>query len=144
MHSTEDLQNEAYRAGLSSILFACMSIEAFINHYGVKRLGETFYKRFIERFGITEKIAVLVLICSQKIIEQHSPIITKARNLFDTRNRLVHPKAREIHVSTINDFIVEHPKELQLKELLDDMECIIDEFCALDPSIPRDFEFRKT
>lgn len=143
MFEARHIYSEAYRVAISSALFACMCIEAFLNYYGVKRLGERFYKRFIERLGITEKIAVLVLTCHQRVIERDSVILKKARKMFEERNGLVHPKTREIHVNKVEEFIYKHPNEFPLKDLLDDMEIIIDELCKLDSDIHREFEFTK-
>ncbi len=44
-------------------IFCCMSVEAFLNFYGVVRLGEEFFKRNYERLGITQKLEALLATC---------------------------------------------------------------------------------
>lgn len=142
-YETDELWFEAYRAASSVQLFACMTIEAFLNHYGMKRLGEDFYKRNLERIGITEKLSILILTCQQKLLKKNDIIIKKTRALFDARNRLVHPKSKEINFERLDDFSTKHPKDLSVKEIINDMEDIISMLCEMDDDINRDFEFSK-
>ena len=52
---TRELWELSYQSSVAAHIFGCMAFEGFINCYGVKRVGEAFYKRHIERLGITEK-----------------------------------------------------------------------------------------
>jgi len=142
-HETDALWNRCYRSAVSSHLFGCIAFEGFLNFYGVKRLGEEFYKRQIERLGITEKVPVLILSCRGLLLEADSAILTNVRHLFDARNKLVHPKAREIDLSRIHDYVVEHPSRLPTEGNMALIESVITDFCAFDPDICRDFEFQK-
>lgn len=60
---TDWFHDSAYRYATSAHLFVCMTIEGFTNFYGTKRLGETTYKKLLERIGITEKISLIYLLC---------------------------------------------------------------------------------
>jgi hypothetical protein len=142
-YKTNELQEEAYRIGTSAFLFLCMAIESFINHYGTKRLGEDYYKRNLERIGITEKLSLVAVVCNQTKLEAKDPLLIKLRALFDRRNSLVHPKTREFDPERPHDFIYKHPAEMDLQAHFDDLESIIERFCELDPEINRHFEFRK-
>jgi hypothetical protein len=142
-YETDDIHNEAYRLETASFLFLCMTIESFINHYGTKRLGETYYKRNLERIGITEKLSLLMAVCNQTKLDAKDPLLLKLRALFDRRNSLVHPKTKEFNPEKSEDFISKHPREIGLKEYFDDMEFIIERICVLDPEINRSSEFRK-
>jgi len=142
-YETDKLTEECYREAISALLFACMTLEGFINHYGVRRLGESFYKRNLERVGITEKVSILILACCHKSIEQDNDLIKKTRDLFDARNRLVHPKSREIYFGTLDEFVSKHPRDLPLYKHVRDMESILDELCKLDTDVRREFEFKK-
>jgi hypothetical protein len=82
---------------IAAQIFACMAVEAFLNLYGVQRLGEKFYKRNLERLGISEKLKILVTMCTQEILEDEDETTQIARRMFDRRNSLVHPKAKEIN-----------------------------------------------
>lgn len=143
VHETSELEAAAYRYAESSFLFLCMTIESFLNHYGVKRLGSTFYRRNVERLGITEKLALLLLICLGVKLKPDDPLLTKVRSLFDRRNQLVHPKTRRIDFDKLHEFVSKHPRDLGLRSDLEDLEFIIERLCSLDPHIRRDFEFKR-
>lgn len=92
-HETSSLWNLCYRNITAAHIFGCMAVEGFLNYYGVKRLGEAFYKRNIERLGITEKLSVLMISCQGLELDQDSSLIKDVRRVFDARNSIVHPTA---------------------------------------------------
>lgn len=143
LHETDTHWHKCYKSAVSAHLFACMAVEGFLNNYGVRRLGEEFYKRRIERLGITEKIAILVLSCHGIVLQENAAILSGSRQLFNFRNNLVHPKTREINFERIGDHVVKHPSEIPIGDNMTLMESVISEFSALDPEIRRDFEFHK-
>lgn len=142
-HNTDDLWDICYRASISAHLFGCMCFEGFLNFYGVKRLGELFYKRRMERLGITEKLSLLALACEGVLLEPDSPLLVRVRELFDRRNALMHPKTREINMSKLDDFVVKHPLDIPIATTMQLLEQILEDFCSLDSDVSRDFEFRK-
>jgi roadblock/LC7 domain-containing protein len=136
-HVTDDLHNQAHMYATSSFLMACMAVEGLINNYGTRRLGEDFYKKNLERLGITEKLSVLMLICLGVALDKNDPIIAKVRSLFDSRNRLVHPKTKEFDFEHREHANCAHPKDLELERSLEDVEWIIDRLHELDPALKR-------
>jgi hypothetical protein len=120
-----------------------MAIEAFLNNYGTKCLGEDFYKQNMERLRITQKIAVLIASCKNNLIDKNDPLIKKVQTFFEARNQLVHPKSREIDFDRIDDFSNKNPKELKIIEIIEDMEQILSQICEMDPDINFDIEFPK-
>lgn len=77
-------------------ILCCMSVEAFINYYGVKLIGEEPYKRNYEKLGITQKLEILLAIHRKVNLPKNSEITKLLRKMFDKRNNLVHPKTKEI------------------------------------------------
>lgn len=142
-HETMGLRGLLEQAFVSSILYSCMAVEAFINNYGVRRLGEDYFRRNLERLGITEKYSLLMLACYGHLIPQDDPERMKLRAMFDTRNQLVHPKAREFRLELLEKEKQDLPLENQLSLHFANMEALIDRFCVLDDHVLRDFEFRK-
>ena len=114
MHHTDDLHTDAYRAATSAHLYVCMAIEGFINFYGVKRLGETYYKRVLERVGITEKLMLLYLLCFDCKLDPNEDVVKSIRRVFDQRNALVHPKTKEFNPEKASQFNYVHPSELEI------------------------------
>ncbi|HLM68934.1 MAG TPA: hypothetical protein VK358_15455 [Longimicrobium sp.] len=73
-----------------------MSVEAFLNFYGVVRLGERFYKDNLQKAGATEKLSLLLALCDGVELDPSSDLWRTVRALFDRRNALVHPKTAEL------------------------------------------------
>jgi len=93
-----ELMSEAFileRSMCYVILTSCLAIESFLNYYGVKRLGEEFYKTTLERRGITEKIKLIAIICFDLKLDSQTEILKTTQRLFEKRNSLVHPKSKE-------------------------------------------------
>jgi hypothetical protein len=142
-NETGAIHDDLARLATIALLFVCMTIEAFINHYGVKRLGEDFYKRNLERTGITEKLSLISFLCCNVKLEPKDDLLIKVRNLFDQRNQLVHPKTKEFDFENPDRFSVAHPRDIDLYADFKDMEFVIDKFCEMDPAMDRSFEFKK-
>lgn len=138
-----ELHESAYRHAISCHLFVCMALEGFINAYGVRRLGERFYQQNLERVGITEKLAILGLCCRQWTIAPDSDVYRDFRQLFDDRNRLVHPKTREFRWEKLENALYRHPATIALHETMARLERCIDFLCEADSDIFRDFYFHR-
>ncbi|MBN8421397.1 MAG: hypothetical protein J0L73_20960 [Verrucomicrobia bacterium] len=144
-HDTADLQKPCMRAAYSALMFGCMSFEAFLNNYGVRRLGQAYFKRFVERMGITEKLAYLLCIGRTEILSTDDEIIDKCRGLFDARNALAHPKTKEVKIDDFGALPIpdNHPATFPIKKHFEDLEACIDALCQHDKDINRSWEFKK-
>ena len=80
----------------SVILFSAMSVEAFINYYGVVRLGERQFTLHCERLPAERKLRLLLLICDGLELEPKDPLIAALLAVVRRRNALAHPKAKEV------------------------------------------------
>lgn len=143
MYETGHLHTDAYRYATSAHLFVCMALEGFINFYGTKRLGEKTYKRLLERLGITEKIALIYLLCFEVNLDAKNDIIRNVRAIFDQRNALVHPKTKEFNPDNLDNFLYKHPEKLELEKAFEFMELFVDDICLKDREIDRGFHFAK-
>ena len=73
-------------------IFAAMSVEGFLNFYGVLRLGETVYQTDFERCPLVPKLKALLRACDDILVADNAPIVTIARSVSEHRNSLAHPK----------------------------------------------------
>ncbi|HCA26000.1 MAG TPA: hypothetical protein DEP32_17705 [Pseudomonas sp.] len=139
---TNGLHHTAYRYATAAHLFSCMAIEGFINYYGIKRLGDPFYRRNLERLGITEKLSTLLLACGLERIDPSDELIKKVRSIFDRRNSIVHPKSKEVHnISSVENYV--HPSELPVADTFEALGFFVSKMCSLDDEINKEFEFRE-
>jgi hypothetical protein len=77
-------------------LFYYLAVEGFLNHYGVVRLGEDYYKANLERLGPEKKVAVILLATEGVVIPPDHRLVRLVALMFGRRNQLVHPKPKEI------------------------------------------------
>lgn len=96
-------QAVVYMSYVKLTLMCCMSIEAFLNYYGVKRLGGKYYDDNIERLNPIRKINILIAICFQEVNREHPEAINEIKNLFNVRNAFVHPTTKEYKISDISE-----------------------------------------
>src|SRR6266566_6381322 len=88
---------EKYRFFRSAaVVYSAMAVEGFLNYYGVKRLGNDFYRDTYERLSSHRKLAAVVATCTGHLLPRHAELVTVLRRLTERRNALVHPKAREV------------------------------------------------
>jgi hypothetical protein len=79
----------------SITIFTAMAVEAFINFYGVVRIGEDGYQRLFERLGAIPKLQTLLLVCDSLSVSTKDPLIKLLERITTRRNNLVHPKTQE-------------------------------------------------
>lgn len=72
-----------------------MAVEAFINFYGVVRIGEDDYQRLFERLGAIPKLQTLLFVCDSLSVSTKDPLIKLLERITIRRNELAHPKTRE-------------------------------------------------
>ncbi len=117
-------------------IFSCMAIESFLNFYGVNQLGEDFYKRNFEKLGPNQKLEALIAVSVHLSLEKEDEICKVIRRMFDQRNRLVHPKAKQIEAESERIEIIfgtDNPVS-DAKKMTDDMKLFFDLFRNLDQS----------
>jgi hypothetical protein len=137
-HELDSIRDKAFQEYVSLIVFACMAFEGFLNYYGVKKLGESFYKKNIERLGITEKLSAILAICRGILIESTSDFLQNARGLFDKRNSLVHPKAKEITSDNIHEYLSTAPVKKEAADLLNCIDLLLKGLTEFDPEIEKE------
>lgn len=77
-------------------VYAAMSIEGFLNFYGVYRLGQLAYERQVVNKPLFYKLQALLKMCDGVSIEAETPIAKALQVVSRSRNLLVHPIAREL------------------------------------------------
>ena len=95
-HELAGMREQGAALATAVEMYSAMSVEAFLNFYGVVRLGEDLYAENLQKVGVTEKLTLLLAVCDGVQIDKKSELWRTVRALFDRRNALVHPKAREL------------------------------------------------
>jgi len=135
-HLINEDYNQINAICISTQIFSCMAVEAFLNYYGVKRLGEDYYKRSLERLGISQKLETLIAICVQELIDDKSEIAITTRRMFDRRNKLAHPKSKEMFNNKGKPVFSAPVNPLeQAEQAVNDMVIFFNKFQEIDESI---------
>jgi hypothetical protein len=136
VHITESDTNQLDAVCVATQIFACMAVEAFLNYYGVRRLGEEFYKRNLERLGINQKLEILITICTQELVEDKDEIVLIVKRMFDRRNSLVHPKSKKVGLINGKFVFPEPINHLeQAEQAVREMKLFFEKFEELDEGI---------
>ena len=77
-------------------VYAAMSIEGFVNFYGVLRLGQSVYERKFLNKPLFHKLQSLLHSCDGVQIEPTSDIAIALQVVARSRNSLVHPSTQEL------------------------------------------------
>ena len=77
-------------------IFSAMTVEAFLNFYGVVRLGQDAFESDFERLGPVAKLRKLIEVCDNVTLSDHEPIVQTLSRIAKRRNRLVHPRTSEV------------------------------------------------
>lgn len=118
----------------SVIIFSAMAVEAFLNYYGVVRLGNQQYLDNFERLPSISKLKILLLVCDSIALPDADRSVTLLRRIAKRRNHLVHPKAKELpcYMPAEKRPYVEIPEYAQ--KAVQDMDNFFKEFIAIVPA----------
>lgn len=137
LYKTSESRVERYLKGMWVEILCCMAVEAFLNYYGVKCIGEAFYKRNYERLGITEKLMIVLATSKGILLPLDSDLTKLVQTMFDRRNALVHHKAKEINEDT------EIPSWIPIHEATDrveQMKAFFSHIVQIDPDTKNEID----
>lgn len=77
-------------------VFAAMSVEAFLNFYGVLRIGQARFDSELERSGPVLKLKRLFEMCEKVQLQDTDPLVQVVDKIARRRNRLVHHRVLEV------------------------------------------------
>jgi hypothetical protein len=84
-----------------AIMFAALSVEAFINHYGITHLTRPFFKKHLDRMSIRDKWVIIPRLTVGKAIDTNGQPYQRLCTLFTLRDKLVHFKSPEFSPDSI-------------------------------------------
>lgn len=114
-------------------IFSAMSVEAFLNFYGVVRLEQIYFNTHLERLGPVDKLKRLFDLCEHIKLTDTDYLVVLLDRIAKRRNRLVHPRTVKVdaQASGIGDNIPQ-----VAREAVADMVAFFEEFGRRDPDIP--------
>jgi hypothetical protein len=115
----------------ATVLFACVAIESFLNHYGVRRFGPAFNEREYEGLTAAKKARVILSHTAPGELGDGDALFASLKRLYGRRNRLVHPKTHEYRPDA-DPPPIDAALGDAAQESIDDMATFFARFSALD------------
>lgn len=97
-------KNEAIgELALIVVVFSAFTLEAYINHYGIKRLSGNYFSNYLDKLDLLAKWLVIPRIVTGKKLDPGSHAMQDLSWLVSLRNRLAHFKSKTIPVEEIKE-----------------------------------------
>ena len=114
-------------------IYAAMAAEGFLNFYGVLRLGQQVFDEHFERLGVIPKLRTLLLVGESIDLPRNDPLVLILDSVAQSRNALVHPKAREIIGEPTSDSRPSTRLPEVAQEMVANMESFFEQFAQAVP-----------
>jgi hypothetical protein len=97
-----NLEDKYAVAGVKSIIFSALSVEAAINDYAAWQLGDNYFVKHLSSLDVASKWVVIPKLVCGKSIDKSGPGFSALKKLISARNDLVHNKSTHLDLSDPN------------------------------------------
>lgn len=91
------------RLALIVIVFSALSLEAFINHYGITKLSKGYFENYLDRLDVFSKWIITPRVVTGKRLDPGSRALQDLAWLITARNRFVHYKSRVVKIEDMKE-----------------------------------------
>ncbi|WP_414755645.1 hypothetical protein [Anabaena sp. CCY 9910] len=103
--SIDQSYSELVEDSISSIIFSGLTVESFINYYGITRLSKSQFDNYLDKLDLLSKWIVIPKFITGKSIDTGSQSIEFLTKLIQSRNKLVHYKSSDNSIKDFYDMI---------------------------------------
>ena len=121
------------RATVVSVVFSALTLESFINDYGISNFSKTFFDKYLDRLNPVAKWMIIPRLKTGKQLDPQRPPIHKLSSLFRQRDKLVHHKTVTKPVSEA--FNKEWLDEKHSEEALSTVQLLVEELAKIDQTV---------
>ena len=124
---------EIQRAAMISVVFCALTLEAFINNYGILSFSKNFFDTHLDRLSPVTKWTIIPQLKTGQCLDPHGTTIRRLASLFKRRDKLVHHKTVTKPVSDAfnQDWLTEKDSE----EAISTVRRLVKELAEIDNSI---------
>lgn len=98
-YKRSEIGDLCFEAGVKTILFAALCVEASINDYAAWQLGDNYFEKHLANMDVVSKWVVIPkLVCGNEI-DKSGPAYACLSALIRSRNELVHNKSKHLDIS---------------------------------------------
>jgi len=89
------------------VVFSALTLEAYINHYGISRLSKNYFSKYLDKLDMFAKWIVIPKVVTGKQLDPGSVAMQDLDWLVTLRNNLVHYKSKKVAIHDIqaSDFL---------------------------------------
>jgi len=101
---------EIQRASIIVVIFCALTLEGFINSYGIQKFSKTYFKKHLDKLNPISKFILIPKLITGKQIDTDSQAYDLLQNLFKLRDKLAHYKTKKKKICDLNldeDWITE-------------------------------------
>lgn len=129
-----EMNSRIQRSAMVVVVFSALTLEAFINHYGIERFSAGFFDDHLDRLGPVSKWVVIPRLTVGRELDRGGESFTLLTQLFRLRNKLVHYKMRKKKIRDLReeeDWVT----EMHAEEAVRAVEAAIRDLKAIDASV---------
>tara|TARA_R110001599_G_scaffold280950_1_gene482523 strand:+ start:1072 stop:1749 length:678 start_codon:yes stop_codon:yes gene_type:complete len=91
-----NLGNSIHELAIKAIIFSAMSVEAAINDYAGKQLGDKYFQQHLASLDLVSKWVIIPRLVCGNSIDKSGAAYNSLKILVSARNKLVHNKSQEM------------------------------------------------
>lgn len=95
------LSDKIQASAVSTIVFAGMTVEAYIYDYSARYLGRTFTDDHVDKMSLESRWVVVPKLITGRDFPKGTQGFELLKKLIRSRNRLIHYKSRQIRISDL-------------------------------------------
>jgi hypothetical protein len=126
------------RSAMVVIIFSALTLEAFINHYGIEKFSRSFFDKHLDSLNPISKWLILPKLVVGNQLNTDGQPFGLLGGLFRLRNRLVHYKTRKKSISDLvedEDWVTER----HASDAIQAVDALVQELESLDPAVDTDW-----
>jgi len=124
---------EIQRFAMISVVFSVMTIESYINEYGIENFSKSYFNNYLDKLDLKSKWVICPKLVTGKQIDTSSQTFELLGKLIALRNSLVHDKTRKKRISEVNES--DWVTEVEAQETVDTVRKLFKELDKLDTNI---------
>lgn len=106
-----------------SIIFSALTVESFINYYGILKLTRSYFEKHLDKLSVENKWVIVPRLVNNKEISSGSHSMELLNDLIKARNKLVHFKYKHQSSEKFQEFL-QKLDTLRDNNTIDDMEIL--------------------
>ena len=125
------------RSAMVVVVFSALTLEAFINHYGIERLSRSFFDNHLDKLNPVGKWLILPNLVARQQLDTDGQSYELLKGLFKLRDKLVHYKTREKTIDELSD--EDWVTEKEARSAIHAVNRLVEELKCLDSAVDTDW-----